>query len=213
MQKTIGFGFTLLLALLLSLAAPVLAHKVEISGEVGGTIHIEPNDTPRAGEPSLTWFALIRRGGEPIPLSDCNCQLSVYAQPYTSGNSPLLQPSLQPVSQEGYENIPGAEITFPQVGGYVLVLRGEPQNAASFQPFELSYDITVATGQSAAPSPIASPSGASPQSEARPAATQPEGAQNETAPTPSGTLAWAIGAVLLGGVALLMGWKLKRRKQ
>lgn len=120
------------------------AHQVEISGDVGGTIHIEPNDTPRAGESNLTWFALTRRGGNLIPLTSCNCQVVVYSQPHSSGDAPISQPNLFAVSAEGYEGIPGANITFPRAGSYEVVLRGRPIVSGDFAPFELRFSVTVA---------------------------------------------------------------------
>jgi hypothetical protein len=128
----------------LLLATPVLAHTVEISGTVGGTIHIEPNDTPQAGQPSQVWFALTRRGGDSIPLSACSCQLALYAQPVQSDSQPLARPILRSVSAEGRRGIPGAEVTFPRAGSYELVLRGRPIQAGQFSEFELRFPVTVA---------------------------------------------------------------------
>ncbi|QFS49288.1 hypothetical protein [Nostoc sphaeroides] len=125
---------------------PAFAHKVEISGDVGGTLHIEPNDNPRAGEPSQAWFALTRRGGRVIPLSQCNCQLAIYAQPYAAGEPPLLEPQLEPVAAERYQGIPGAEVVFPKPGIYQLQLNGKPVSGARFKPFEFKFEVTVAGG-------------------------------------------------------------------
>lgn len=125
---------------------PAFAHKVEISGDVGGTLHIEPNDNPRAGEPSQAWFALTRRGGRVIPLSQCNCQLAVYAQPYAAGEPPLLEPQLEPVAAERYQGIPGAEVVFPKPGIYQLQLNGKPISGARFKPFKFKFEVTVAGG-------------------------------------------------------------------
>ncbi|MEB3356701.1 MAG: hypothetical protein VKK04_08245 [Synechococcales bacterium] len=136
--------FTSVLVGWLLFTAPAIAHTVEVSGNVGGTLHIEPNDTPRAGEPHLTWFALTRRGGRSIPLSACNCELAVYAQPYRPGDAPIAQPRLNAIAAEGYSGIPGADITFPRAGGYELVLQGRPVVAGDFAPFELRFSVTVA---------------------------------------------------------------------
>jgi hypothetical protein len=125
---------------------PASAHKVEISGDVGATLHIEPNDNPRAGEPSQAWFALTRRGGRVIPLSQCNCQLAVYAQPYAAGEPPLLEPELQPVAAERYQGIPGAEVVFPKPGIYELQLNGKPVSGARFKPFKFKFEVTVTGG-------------------------------------------------------------------
>lgn len=128
----------------LLLSVPALSHTVEISGTVGGTIHIEPNDNPQAGQPNQVWFALTRRGGDAIPLSACSCQLAVYAQPVRSDSQPIERPILRSVSAEGRRGIPGAEVTFPRTGSYELVLRGRPIQAGQFSEFELRFPVTVA---------------------------------------------------------------------
>lgn len=128
------------------LITPATAHKVQIAEDVGGTLHIEPNDNPKAGEASLTWFALTRKGGQVIPLQQCNCQLTVYSEPHTPNAAPVLSPALKAISAEGYQGIPGAEIVFPKPGTYQLQLRGTPTSGANFQPFELKFPVTVAAG-------------------------------------------------------------------
>jgi hypothetical protein len=125
---------------------PAFAHSVKTSADVGATLHIEPNDNPRAGELSKTWFALTRKGGKAIPLKECNCQLAVYAKPYAQGEPPLLEPALQPITAERYQGIPGTEITFPKPGAYQLQLSGKPKTEGSFQPFKLKFEVIVAAG-------------------------------------------------------------------
>ena len=133
------------LTLTLSIAtSPILSHQVEISGNVGATIHIEPNDNPRANKSTLAWFALTKKGGKIIPLEKCKCRLEVYQKPYRQGNSAIAKPELKPVSAEGYKNIPGANITFPRVGSYELVLKGSPVKTGDFKPFVLNFSVTVA---------------------------------------------------------------------
>ena len=136
-----SFGWLLGLSLL---ATPALAHQVHGSGEVGGTLHIEPNDTPRAGTASQVWIALTRRGGQTVPLSSCNCQLLVYSQPRSRNATPLQQPSLRAIAIEGRQGIAGTTLTFPQAGAYELVLRGRPVTSGAFTPFELRFSVTVA---------------------------------------------------------------------
>ncbi|MBE9057170.1 hypothetical protein [Sphaerospermopsis sp. LEGE 08334] len=142
--------FLLLLFITFTSLPVASAHTVKISGDIGGTIHIEPNDNPRAGEPAATWFALTRKGGKVLPLKDCDCQLAIYAEPHTPGEPALLEPPLKPVDAERYQGIPGAEITFPKPGVYELQLRGKPATAESFRPFELNFQVTVAAGKAIA---------------------------------------------------------------
>jgi len=156
------------------LVAPVAAHNVQTAGDVGGTLHIEPNDNPQAGKPALTWFALTRRGGQVIPLEACECQLAVYAQPRSDNAQPVLEPTLEVVKAEEYQGIPGAAIAFPKAGAYELELRGTPKPGANFQPFELQFPVTV-TGASA--------SSASPQAPSPNPAAQQTPATGRALPT------------------------------
>ncbi|MEO0409732.1 MAG: hypothetical protein AAF289_20515 [Cyanobacteria bacterium P01_A01_bin.135] len=117
------------------------AHQVIVEGDIGATLHIEPNDTPRAGRQVTAWFALVRRGGETVPLSACRCALSVY-QPY--GDEAMAKPALAAIAAEGYQGIPSGQITFPHPGQYELVLTGYPANAESFEPFVLRFEVLVA---------------------------------------------------------------------
>ncbi len=127
---------------------PASAHKVKITEDVGATLHIEPNDNPRAGEPAQAWFALTRKGGKAIPLAECNCQLSVFAEPRKPDELALQKPSLKSVIAEKYQGIPGADIIFPKPGAYELQLTGKPINSESFKPFEFKFEVTVAAGTS-----------------------------------------------------------------
>ncbi|GAB1537647.1 hypothetical protein NUACC21_02960 [Scytonema sp. NUACC21] len=125
------------------------AHKVVTAADVGATLHLEPNDNPRAGEPTKTWFALTRKGGKVIPLASCDCKLAVYAEPHSPTEPPLLEPSLEPMTAERYKGIPGTKITFPRPGAYLLQLGGKPKDGKSFQSFELKFPVTVAAGSAA----------------------------------------------------------------
>jgi hypothetical protein len=120
----------------------VIAHNVEISGEVAATFHIEPNHNPQVNQPTTAWFALTRRGGESIPLSQCDCALRVYRTPRANDAQPLLKPALIPLDVEKYQAIPGAKITFPQAGAYELEISGTAKDQ-SFSPFKLAYTVNV----------------------------------------------------------------------
>ena len=122
---------------------PTLAHKVEISNQVAGTLHIEPDDNPRIGEKVQAWFALTSRGGKIIPLSECDCQLSIYTLPRSQGDRPIVNPILQAVNVGKYQEIPGAFITFPKIGSYELEITGSANNGANFQDFKLNYAVNV----------------------------------------------------------------------
>ena len=141
-----GIGLLLTLASINTNISPACAHKIKTDAEVGATLHIEPNDNPRAGEPAKTWFALTRKGGKVIPLSECECELKVYKEPLKPESSPVLQPALRGVSAEKYQGIPGTEIVFPQAGAYQLKPSGYAINPGNFPPFELEFPVTVVAG-------------------------------------------------------------------
>jgi hypothetical protein len=148
-------------------AAPAFAHTVKISGDVAATFHIEPNHNPQVGQPSQAWIALTQRGGKVIPLTQCRCKLRVYLNPHTEGDPPTLEPALKPISTERYQNVPSAEITFPKSGEYRLEISGTPQAGETFQPFKLSYEVTVMAG------PIASGAIAQQKPSTQPASATP----------------------------------------
>jgi hypothetical protein len=126
------------------LVAPLAAHEVETAPakDVAATFHLDPNHQPKAGKPSRAWFALTRRGGHIIPLAQCACTLAVYAMPRRQ-SPPLLKPPLTAVNVEKYRGIPSANIIFPKAGRYTLELVGKAKAGGNFQPFKLSYEVTV----------------------------------------------------------------------
>jgi hypothetical protein len=115
-----------------------IAHQDLTVETVQATVHLEPDDSPYAKIPSLTWFHLSHPDGETIPLSDCNCNLVVY----DAQNQPIAQPQLSEAEVEGHERPITTSITFPTPGAYQLVFTGEPKGD-DFQPFKLTVPVTV----------------------------------------------------------------------
>jgi hypothetical protein len=140
MLKSISF----FLLLYLSLTHSSFAHNVKNDNGVGNTFHIEPKHNPRAGEPSLAWFALTSKGGKLIPLQDCDCQLKVTLEK-DGKEKTIATPNLKPISTEQYQNIPSATINFPQAGIYDISISGKPKSGNGFFPFELSYEVIVSS--------------------------------------------------------------------
>lgn len=133
------------------LAAPgitpiALAHNVETDGDVGATFHLEPDHNPKSGEPATVWFALTRDGGTMIPLSDCDCKLSIVNTQKEAET--IASPSLTAIDVETYTDIPSAEVVFPEAGLYAVKLSGTSSATAAepFEAFELSYEVTVQPG-------------------------------------------------------------------
>ncbi|MGB3514449.1 MAG: hypothetical protein WBA93_35605 [Microcoleaceae cyanobacterium] len=122
------------------------AHNVEVSEDVACTFHITPNHNPKVGKSSLAWFSLTRKGGKSIPFSECNCELNVYSQPRAPESKPIMNPDLKGIDTEQYQEIPGAEITFPKAGVYELEIIGSAKDGESFKPFKFNYSVTVTGG-------------------------------------------------------------------
>jgi hypothetical protein len=128
--------------LVLGMNAPqALAHNVKVDDQVAATFHLEPNHNPRAGEAAKIWFALAKKGGEAIPLADCDCQLTVRQK-----ETVVATPGLSALDVEQYRGIPAATFTFPAVGLYSLRLSGKPKTTG-FNSFNLDYEVTVQAGK------------------------------------------------------------------
>ena len=131
-------------AFAIALTLPVVAHEVKISGDVAATFHINPSHQPKVGKPSQTWFALTKKGGKVVPLSQCDCKLAIYPVPPAQGQTlPLMEPTLGAINVDRYRNVPGATITFPKSGVYQLKLTGTAKPGTKFKPFEFAYEVTV----------------------------------------------------------------------
>ncbi len=129
--------------LLTALMSPAIAHEVKKSGDVAVLFHLTPSHNPKAGAPVTAWFAMTKKGGNVIPLSQCNCKLEIRANQQVKGSAPLMTPQLDPISADRYQGIPSAKIVFPQAGEYELELSGTPKKGASFQKFKTSYTVVV----------------------------------------------------------------------
>jgi hypothetical protein len=147
--KSLSLGFGSLFAIAALSGCPkAYAHEVEVSGDVGGLLHVEPNDNPMAGKPTQIWIALTKRGGDIVPLEQCDCEMEVRMKPIRFSAISFVFPTLKSISAERYQGVPGAEVIFPRIGRYQVQLRGKPKAGANFSPFVLNFEVTVATGRS-----------------------------------------------------------------
>ncbi len=126
----------------LAFALPLIAHQERMGAKVGAMIHLDPNDSPYAGKPTLTWFMLTRRGGDMISPSNCDCSVAAYdsRNQAIAHHLPLSTITLEGHKQ-GHEGI-RTMITFPNPGAYTVVLSGQA-NDKSFESFEVKFPVTV----------------------------------------------------------------------
>lgn len=119
----------------LFLASPISAHQLKRDGDVGALMHIEPTDNPQAGVPATVWFALVKKGGQKIPLKECTCTLTV-----ENGPQRLFSPQLIPGTAGEAKGSPSAQVNFPKKGNYLLVLSG---TGKQFKPFTLRWKVRI----------------------------------------------------------------------
>ncbi len=205
--KSAAWRAMLILAMMLVATVPAIAHQVEIHNDVGATIHLEPNDTPLAGAPSLVWFALTQRGGSIITLAECDCTLTVY----DATHQVIATPALTPTTAEGFQNIPSATVTFPKVGNYELVLTGTPLANADFAPFELRYTVVVA-GQAKGSANMSATDRPSQPSPASASTSTPETSAGKATSSFKRGWRWVGGLAIAALTSALGYWQLRSRQ-
>jgi hypothetical protein len=141
MRKSIpllAFGLLVLASSFVVSNLKATAHQEMAAGDVQATVHLDPNDSPHANTPSLTWFHLSHPDGKSIPLENCTCNLVVY----DAQSKAIAYPQLAETEVEGHERPISTTIIFPTPGMYQLVLTGEPKGD-DFEPFKLAVPVTV----------------------------------------------------------------------
>jgi hypothetical protein len=135
----IVFSALLGLPVLLGSATPSIAHQqMSATDSVSAMVHLEPNDTPQAGTPSLTWVMLMNSDGSEIAPSSCACRLAIYD---ANDRRIAHHISLEETSVDG-EMMLATSLTFPEPGTYTLLLTAESSDD-SFESFELKVPVTV----------------------------------------------------------------------
>jgi len=126
--------------LILTLITPtVSAHQLKTDHEVGALMHIEPTDNPQAMVPTTVWFALVKKGGQKIPLAHCACTLTLENGPQKIQTLPLSAPT-----RGEAKDSPAAQVTFPTPGTYLLTLAGKPQGSkVKYLAFTLRWQVKV----------------------------------------------------------------------
>jgi hypothetical protein len=135
----IVFSALLGLPVLLGSVTPSIAHQqMNATESVSAMVHLEPNDTPQAGTPSLTWVMLMNPDGSEIAPSACACRLAIYD---ANDRRIAHHIALEEMPVDGQMML-ATSLTFPEPGTYTLLLTAEPKDA-SFEAFELKLPVTV----------------------------------------------------------------------
>jgi hypothetical protein len=122
---------SLLVWLSLLFLSPVQAHQLESDGTIGAVLHVEPNDSPRAGEAAKFHFDFRDTAGR-FRAAACQCLAIVTAQGKEVATSTIL-----PAGE-----ISGSfQVVLPESGAYTVQVIGTPVDSTSFQPFSLRYVV------------------------------------------------------------------------
>ncbi len=124
----------LLLILFSSFLSHADAHVLETNNTVGAVIHITPDDSPVANQPSDIFFEFKDTENKFSPEA-CTCIVTIRQGEKEIHKEQLFQenPSLENAV---------ITYTFPQEGKYTLSVTGKA-NDQSFNQFDLKYEVVV----------------------------------------------------------------------
>lgn len=117
---------------------PASAHTLTTDGTIGATVHITPDDDPVVGQEAVFYFEIKDTTNQFNP-TECNCIVSI-----TKDGKQMYSASVFETTTTADFKTPSLTYIFPEKGMYRVSLVGKPDNAGSFQPFTLTYDIRIA---------------------------------------------------------------------
>lgn len=128
-------------ALLFFLGQPIVsrAHDVRTDGAITVTLHIDPNDTPVAGDQKTALIFEVTDPAKKFDGDKCACELTI-----TQAGRTIYQTALFQTNQPHSPAIVGVNFVFPLRGSYVVAINGQPRPDASFQSFAIVYPVKVA---------------------------------------------------------------------
>ncbi len=100
---------------------PVMAHALKTDGTLGAILHIDPDDSPIAGDLSTFVFEFTTTNGQ-FSIDQCQCQVSI-----TQSDKEVYHQQLSDIA---------FTYVFPEKDIYQLTVTGKPQ-------FKLKWDIRV----------------------------------------------------------------------
>ncbi len=113
------------------LTQPIFAHTAETSGEITASLHVDPGDSPVAGEQASLIF-LFDDETNRFRTTNCDCTVTISF----TGSGEKLFTTILP--RTGI-----VQFTFPEKSVYTVKIEGEPKKGFVFQSFTSSYEIRV----------------------------------------------------------------------
>lgn len=128
-------SFTLLVAASPGVAS---AHVLKEDNGISALLHIEPDDNPVAGQPTVLKLDFGDRN-DAFNLVHCRCQLQLAV----NEDQVIKTVTLAPGPNGGTLDTT-ATVTFPKIDKYDVILKGQATDG-SFPDFHLDYDVAVDT--------------------------------------------------------------------
>lgn len=115
---------------------PVMAHETQTDGPIGAILHVDPDDSPVAREPSTLFFEFTDME-EKLKLDNCKCEIVI-----NRNNEEIFRQKFG--AAQGTKGTSGViELTFPESDIYKVVVTGIPKEPDLFKPFSLKYSLRV----------------------------------------------------------------------
>lgn len=122
--------------------SPLAAHQQQNTTDLDVMIHLDPDDSPYAQKPSLTWFMLMRKNGDMVSPAACNCRAIIYdSRNQVIDRNLALSTMSIPGHKKEHQGL-RTMITFPKPGKYKVVFSGQAKDN-SFKSFNLAFPVTV----------------------------------------------------------------------
>lgn len=117
-------------------SAPAAAHILSTHGDIGGVIHLTPDDDPYILEVTEGSIEIKDRSGN-FKSSNCDCELVIYR----AGKE--IYRDYASIRQDDISAVANFNYTFPAKDIYTISLIGKPESNANFSEFELKYDFRI----------------------------------------------------------------------
>lgn len=109
------------------------AHVLEVDGNIGSVLHLDPDDDPVIGQQATLYFDIKDKTNK-FNLQQCNCFVTI-----SLDNTIIHTQEFTHVTAKN----PTFTYSFSEKGVYTIVLKGAPQQPSLFDPFTLTYVFRV----------------------------------------------------------------------
>lgn len=129
----------IVLAMLACFGIPAIAsaHVLKVDGDIGAVLHINPDDNPTTGKSTDYVLSFDDDTGK-FSLPKCDCSVAIIEHGKTVATKSLVA---------GGNGLSENHYTFLKPDVYIMQVTGTPKSPGTFQPFTLSYEVRVTSGQ------------------------------------------------------------------